>query len=200
MSTTKSLMLMAALVCASTGFATGEGAPVGEATRSLFNLASLPGPFLAGTEGDTSGSGDAPAATPAKGPPLPIHNVEGVGGMAITPMAYLVNPGAKGTQIGLPSFSFTHVHAGSKTVQTFAITQTFLRRFELPFRTILRGDCAGHKKAAGGSPPLLSALSFATTTSWPVPIVGCRGVAGPACRGVGFGGERAAGRLALKDR
>ena len=132
MSTVKSLVLVAALVCASTGLALGEGAPGGEATRSLFNLGALPGPFMAGTD-DSAAAADAPAAAPAKGPPLPIHNIEGVGGMAITPMAYLVNPGPKGTQIGMPSFSFTHVQAGSKTVQSFAITQTFFRRFEFGY-------------------------------------------------------------------
>ena len=154
MSTIKSLMLMAALVCASTGFAAGEGGPGGEATRSLFNLSSLPGSFIAGTEGGADASDDTPAAAPAKGPPLPLHTIEGVGGMTITPMAYLVNPGPKGTQIGMPSFSFTHVQAGSKTVQSFAITQTFFGRFELGY-AINRHGIAGLRgaieKATGGA-------------------------------------------------
>lgn len=37
----------------------------------------------------------ATAAEPAPGdgPPLPVHTIEGGGGAAITPIAYLVNPG-----------------------------------------------------------------------------------------------------------
>ena len=77
----------------------------------------------------------APEATapPAKCPPLPFHTIEGVAGCAITPMAYLSNPGPEGTTIGLPTTSFTYVHAGSKSVQTFAITETFFRRLEVGY-------------------------------------------------------------------
>jgi len=98
---------------------------------SLFSLDRAPGPWLA-----AAAHGDAPAtapAPPAKGPPLPLHTIEGVGGLAITPMAYLVNPGPKGTTVGLPSFSFTYVGAGAKNIQSFAFTQTFFRRLELGY-------------------------------------------------------------------
>ena len=35
------------------------------------------------------------AAPVEKGPPLPLHTIDGVGGVVITPIAYLVNPGAE---------------------------------------------------------------------------------------------------------
>ena len=55
------------------------------------------------------------------------------GGVLITPTAYLVNPGPEGTKVGLPTASFTGVFLGQKSLQTFAITQTFLRRIEVGY-------------------------------------------------------------------
>ena len=75
---------------------------------------------------------DAPAA-PGKLPPLPLHTIEGVGGVLITPTAYLVNPGPEGTKVGLPSASLTYVNIGQKSIQAFAVTQTFFRRFEIGY-------------------------------------------------------------------
>ncbi len=66
--------------------------------------------------------------------PLPVHTIDGVGGGFITPSAYLTNPGAPGTQIGMPSASFGYFHLGhKKSVQSVAVTQTFFRRIELGY-------------------------------------------------------------------
>ena len=126
--------LAAALICGLALTALAD-APAANTSTSLFNLGSAPKVFAAGTEGDA----DAPAAPAGDGPPLPIHNIEGVGGMAITPMAYLTNPGPAGTNIGLPSFTFTYVQGASMTVQTFAVTQTLFRRFELGYAVSRHG-------------------------------------------------------------
>jgi hypothetical protein len=77
----------------------------------------------------------APADKPAdeKGPPLPFHSIEGYGGGAITPMAYLVNPGPKDTIFGLPAAAFSNVIAGSKGLQSFTISETILRRIEFSY-------------------------------------------------------------------
>jgi hypothetical protein len=75
---------------------------------------------------------EAPAAA-EKGPPLPLHTIEGVGGLIITPMAYLVNPGPKGSVAGLPATSFTYVGAGEKNIEAFAISETFFQRIELSY-------------------------------------------------------------------
>ena len=78
--------------------------------------------------------GLTPPEEPRKGPPLPPHNIEGVGGCLITPMAYLVNPGPEGTKVGLPAVSFSFMDLGhKKNVTAFAVTQTFFRRFELGY-------------------------------------------------------------------
>lgn len=78
----------------------------------------------------------APAPEPEakSGPPLPVHTTEGYGGGAITPTAYLVNPGPKGQVFGLPSISGTYVNIGQgKNVETFAITETLFGRVELGY-------------------------------------------------------------------
>lgn len=70
---------------------------------------------------------------PAEGPPLPLHNVEGVGGAPLTPVAYLVNPGPPGTVIGKPAVSFTYIDIANKDVETLAISETFYRRIEIGY-------------------------------------------------------------------
>lgn len=67
------------------------------------------------------------------GPPLPVHTIEGGGAAAITPIAYLVNPGSEGTQFGKPAFSYTNLDLKDKRLQTFSITSTLFQRFELGY-------------------------------------------------------------------
>jgi len=67
------------------------------------------------------------------GPPLPVHTIEGGGGAAITPIAYLVNPGPAGTQFGLPAASFTYLHLLDKDLKTFSVTSTLFHRLELGY-------------------------------------------------------------------
>jgi hypothetical protein len=68
-----------------------------------------------------------------KGPPLPFHTIEGYGGGAITPMAYLVNPPKKGDWFGLPSAAFSNVMAGQKNLQAFTVTENLFGRIELGY-------------------------------------------------------------------
>jgi hypothetical protein len=65
--------------------------------------------------------------------PLPTHTIEGYGGGAIVPVAYLVNPGKEGEVFGLPAASFANLIAGHKNLQTFAATETLFRRVELGY-------------------------------------------------------------------
>jgi len=131
------LLLLAAIVVA-------YGAvPVARADRfydeedlSLFLDAAAADAMAAeGQPGEAAAVGEAggEAAKPQKGPPLPIHSIEGVGGTPITPMAYLVNPGPEGTVIGMPSFSYTFLKAGRKTISSYAVSQTFYRRIEFSY-------------------------------------------------------------------
>ena len=74
-----------------------------------------------------------PAPQTEKGPPLPLHTIDGVGGVVITPIAYLVNPGPEKQVFGLPAISGTFVSAGQKNVESFVITETLWRRLELGY-------------------------------------------------------------------
>jgi len=69
----------------------------------------------------------------AKGLPLPFHTIEGYGGGAITPIAYLVNGGGKNTAFGYPSVAFSYVNAGSKDLEAFTISETLFNRVELSY-------------------------------------------------------------------
>ncbi len=75
----------------------------------------------------------AAAKAPAKAAPIPFLSIEGYSGGAITPMAYLCNPGAPGTTVSMPSVAYTFVSLGSKQLQTVAITQVFFNRLELGY-------------------------------------------------------------------
>jgi hypothetical protein len=69
----------------------------------------------------------------AKGPPLPFHTIEGMGGGAITPMAYLVNPAPEGTIFGKPAVAASYVGLGSKNLDALTITENFGGRVEFGF-------------------------------------------------------------------
>ena len=70
---------------------------------------------------------------PSKPPPLPFHTIEGVGGGAITPMAYLVNPAPNGQPLGLPAVAFDAIGLGEKNLQAFMLTETLFGRVELGY-------------------------------------------------------------------
>ena len=68
-----------------------------------------------------------------KGPPLPFHTIEGVGGGSITPMAYLVNPGSDDQIFGKPAAAVSSVFAGQKSLTAITVTDTALKTFEFGF-------------------------------------------------------------------
>jgi len=73
-------------------------------------------------------------ASETKGPPLPVHTIEGYGGGAITPTAYLVNPGSKDEVFGKPSISATGLYIGhGKNLETSTLTETLFGRLELGY-------------------------------------------------------------------
>ena len=104
---------------------------------SAIAAAQILGLSLAAQAGDNTTSSketkQVVATTPEKAPPLPLHTIEGVGGIVITPVAYLVNPGPAGTIWGLPSTSVTYVKANSKNVESAVITETLFGRVELGY-------------------------------------------------------------------
>lgn len=78
-------------------------------------------------------AGKVEKATSDEGPPLPFHTIEGYGGGAITPMAYLVNPPKKNSWFGLPAAAFSNVMMGQKNLQAFTFTENILGRIELGY-------------------------------------------------------------------
>lgn len=80
-----------------------------------------------------SADGKTVEAPQTETPPLPFHTIEGYGGGAITPMAYLVNPGAEGNVWGKPAVAFSSVVLGRKNLQALTLTETLLGRLELGY-------------------------------------------------------------------
>ena len=68
-------------------------------------------------------------------PPLPFHTIEGTGGGAITPMAYLVNPEPRyeGALFGKPAVAFSYANMGQKNLDAFTVTETFAERIEFGY-------------------------------------------------------------------
>lgn len=66
-------------------------------------------------------------------PPIPLHQIEGAGGVGITELAYLVNPSETGSPFGQPSFSATHVQAKHKAVEVLSVSETLFGRLELSY-------------------------------------------------------------------
>ena len=65
--------------------------------------------------------------------PLPLHNIEGSGGIVLTPTAYLANPSAGEGVLGYPSASTAFVTFGEKMLSTVAVTETFFERVEIGY-------------------------------------------------------------------
>jgi len=66
-------------------------------------------------------------------PPLPFHTIEGYGGGAITPMAYLVNPTPVHGVFGAPAFAASFVNLGGKNLDALTASETLFGRLELSF-------------------------------------------------------------------
>jgi hypothetical protein len=74
-----------------------------------------------------------PPPADEKAPPLPFITIEGAGGGAITPMAYLVNPARECDTWGKPSVAFDYIGLGRKNLDTLLVTENLLGRIEFGF-------------------------------------------------------------------
>jgi hypothetical protein len=75
---------------------------------------------------------NAPAAD--KGAPLPLHQIEGNGGIFSTLSAYIVNPPRNGELFGRPSLGFAYVDVGhGQDLEALTLTESPLSRVELGF-------------------------------------------------------------------
>lgn len=82
-------------------------------------------------------AGEAPAAANAakeEGPPLPLHQIEGNGGIFSTLSAYLVNPPAEGEWYALPALGAAFVDLGNgRNLEALTLTQAVGDRLELGY-------------------------------------------------------------------
>lgn len=66
--------------------------------------------------------------------PLPLHEIEGNGGVFSTLSAYLVNPPRNGEPVGRPSIGFGYINLGyGRDLAAFTVTETPWERLELGF-------------------------------------------------------------------
>jgi hypothetical protein len=103
-------------------------------TKLKLLLISLGAAFtLSANAAEANPEAQEPAAK-ASPPPLPFHTIEGYGGGAITPIAYLVNPAEDAGEVfGKPSIAYSYVHAGEKDLNAFTFTETLWGRVELGY-------------------------------------------------------------------
>ncbi len=67
-------------------------------------------------------------------PPLPLHGVEGTGGVFSTHCAYLVNPAPEGKVLGKPSIGACYVNIGQgRHLNAITVTETLWDRVELGY-------------------------------------------------------------------
>jgi hypothetical protein len=78
---------------------------------------------------------NSPPVTAAEKPaPLPLHQIEGNGGIFSTLSAYLVNPPRNGEPVGRPSVGFSYVDLGhGQDLEALTLTETPLSRLELGY-------------------------------------------------------------------
>ena len=86
-------------------------------TRLVLLFAALLLASAGGVRADESTTNAPPAnagasAKSEKPPPLPLHQIEGNGGIFATLSAYIVNPPRNGEPIGRPSVGFAYVNLG----------------------------------------------------------------------------------------
>ena len=69
-----------------------------------------------------------------KGPPMPLHTIDGTSGHFSVPSAYLVNPPQEGKTFGYPSVGATNVNLGhGKHLSAITVTEAIGSRVELGY-------------------------------------------------------------------
>jgi hypothetical protein len=92
----------------------------------------------------------APAEKPA---PLPLHQIEGNGGIFATLSAYIVNPPRDGEPVGRPSLGFAYVNLGhGANLEALTLTESPWKRLELGYgyNNLELGDLPTQIASSGG--------------------------------------------------
>src|ERR1035441_7899483 len=102
-----------------------------EPIRFIALLAALLVAAAVGLKADETNKAPVTAEKP---PPLPLHQIEGNGGIFATLSAYIVNPPRNGEPIGRPSVGFAYVDLGHEVnLEAFTITESPFKRLELGY-------------------------------------------------------------------
>jgi hypothetical protein len=97
-------------------------------------VTAAPAASLATEETNAAPDKAAVEAKEEKPPPLPLHQIEGNGGIFSTLSAYLVNPPRDGELLGRPSVGFAFVDIGQgRNLEAFTVTETPWKRLELGY-------------------------------------------------------------------
>jgi hypothetical protein len=100
---------------------------VGAAEQTTTNAPLIESTNTIASAESTSGPAEKPA-------PLPLHQIEGNGGIFSTLSAYLVNPPRNGELVGRPSVGFAYVDIGhGRNLEAFTITESPWKRLELGY-------------------------------------------------------------------
>ena len=97
-------------------------------------LAAVTVPALRAADGAQPTNQPAAQAPAEKPAPLPLHQIEGNGGIFSTLSAYLVNPPRNGEPVGRPAVGFAYVDLGhGQDLEALTLTETPLSRLELGY-------------------------------------------------------------------
>ena len=97
-------------------------------------VAAAPTAGLAAAETNAAPDKPVTETKAEKPPPLPLHQIEGNGGIFSTLSAYLVNPPRDGELVGRPSVGFAFVDIGyGRNLEAFTVTETPWKRLELGY-------------------------------------------------------------------
>ena len=103
-------------------------------TTRLLTLTGLAAALLAGGANLKADGTNEITAKAEKPPPLPLHQIEGNGGIFSTLSAYIVNPPRDGEPVGRPSLGFAYVNLGSdKNLEALTLTESPFKRLELGY-------------------------------------------------------------------
>lgn len=125
-------------------------------SRRLFGFEGLAVVAALGAAVSVSQGAESTNAAPAqaeKPAPLPLHQIEGNGGIFATLSAYIVNPPRNGEVVGRPSVGFTYVNVGhGRNLEALTVTESPHKRVELGygFNHFELGDLPAVIAAGGG--------------------------------------------------
>jgi len=102
---------------------------------TLLLAAGLPALAEDAQSSTNAATADTTTAKPAdKGDPLPLHQIEGSGGIFSTLSAYIVNPPRNNELIGRPAVGFAFVDLGHDVdLEAITVTESPLKRLELGY-------------------------------------------------------------------